>query len=61
MNIWPESINHTAIQRFGLDLLIPTVKHNKNTTGALNSVSVFYQSTNYNTEFLEREIQSAVN
>lgn len=48
-----------AIQRFGLDLLIPTVKHNKNTTGALNSV--FYQSTNYNTEFLEREIQSAVN
>lgn len=61
MNNWPESINHMAIQRFGLDLLTPTLKHSKNTTGALNSVSVFYQSSNYNTEFLEREIQSAVN
>lgn len=50
-----------AIQRFGLDLLTPTVKHSKNTTGALNSVSVFYQSSNYNAQFLEREIQSAVN
>lgn len=52
-----------AIRRFWVHLAVSFLysKQNKKVTGALSAKSVFYQSTNYYTEFLNRENQSEIN